>query len=254
MTQPNAAFLIIGNEILSGRTREGNLQTLAEKLAPLGIDLVEVRIVRDIKEDIIAAVRDLANQTTYVFTCGGIGPTHDDITTLCIAEAFAIKLHENPHARALLHHHYGDEGLTSARLKMAQVPRGAKLIENPVSMAPGFWLKNVLVMAGVPNIFSAQVDSVLPLLQSGQPLVSGTLVVYAGESLIANIMTTVNQDFESLTLGSYPYFRAGNVGTSVVARSPDAELVKQAIEAIKQKLEIFEFTYEDQGIKLYGQS
>ena len=232
MTNPTAAFIVIGNEVLSGRTREGNLQVLAEKLAPQGIEVKECRVVPDIPENIIAAVQALSSSYTYVFTSGGIGPTHDDITAACIAQAFGTDLHEHPEARAALLEHYGAADLTQARLKMAQVPRGARLIDNPVSKAPGFWIENVLVMAGVPKIFAALVDSALPFLEGGKPVVSGTVVAEVGESYIAGLMEEVEQQFEGLTLGSYPYFKMGASGTSIVARSPDATQVEAAMSLI----------------------
>lgn len=232
MSNPTAAFIVIGNEVLSGRTREGNLQVLAEKLAPQGVEVRECRIVPDVPEDIISAVQALSAHYTYVFTSGGIGPTHDDITAECIAQAFDTELHEHPGARAALLEHYGEADLTDARLKMAQVPKGASLIDNPVSKAPGFWIENVLVMAGVPKIFAALVDSALPFLKGGTPVISGTVVAEVGESLISDLMAEVEQQFQGLTLGSYPYFKMGQHGTAIVARAPDAAQVDRALSLI----------------------
>ena len=250
MTNPTAAFIVIGNEVLSGRTREGNLQVLAEKLAPQGIDVWEARVVPDMEAEIISAVQELSAKMTYVFTSGGIGPTHDDITAAAIAKAFNVPLHEDPEARAMLLQHYGEADLTEARLKMAQVPTGSKLIENPVSKAPGFQIENVLVMAGVPKIFAALVDSALPTLAGGTPVASGTLVTAVGESLIADLMAEVETAHAGLSLGSYPYFRHGNSGTSIVARSPDAKTVEAAMATLKTRLDALGHEFEDQGIQI----
>ena len=249
MTNPTAAFLIIGNEVLSGRTREGNLQVLAEKLAPQGIEVQESRVVRDVATEIIAAVQALCARYTYVFTSGGIGPTHDDITAAAVAKAFDLTLHEDPAARAALLSHYGEAELTQARLKMAQVPTGARLIDNPVSKAPGFWIENVLIMAGVPKIFAALVDSALPFLAGGTPVLSATLVAQVGESLIADLMAEVEAGFEGLTIGSYPYFRQGATGTSLVVRSVDKDKIEAALKALKQGLDARGHLYDDQGIQ-----
>lgn len=250
MSNPTAAFLIIGNEVLSGRTKEGNLQVLATKLAPQGIEVRESRVVPDVESEIVTAVQALSAKYTYVFTSGGIGPTHDDITAACVTKAFNSELHEDPEARAMLLDHYGAAELTEARLKMAQVPMGARLIENPVSKAPGFWIENVLVMAGVPKIFAALVDSALPLLSGGSPVASATLVVPVGESLLADIMAQVESGFSDLTVGSYPYFRAGNVGTSIVLRSADQAALALAIDALKAALTAQGHSFEDQGIQI----
>ena len=255
MSNPTAAFLVIGNEVLSGRTREGNLQVLAHKLAPQGIELRECRVVPDVETDIVEAVKALSGNYSYLFTSGGIGPTHDDITAACIAKAFGRQIYEDPQARALLLAHYGAAELTQARLKMAQVPVGARLIENPVSKAPGFRVENVLTLAGVPKIFAAMVDSALPFLVGGQPVASATLVVPVGESLLAEILTEVQARFPSLTVGSYPYFRArdagtSDLGTSVVLRSTDQAALAQAVDALKAALAAQGRTYEDQGIQI----
>lgn len=250
MKYPTASFIVIGNEVLSGRTREGNLQTLAQKLSTLGIEVAETRIVLDLEPNIIECIRELSSKYSYVFTSGGIGPTHDDITAAAVAKAFNTELYEDPAAREMLLSHYGQENLTNERLKMAQVPRGSRLIENPVSKAPGFWIKNVLVMAGVPKIFEALVDSALPFLEGGIPVASGTLVVQIGESLIAGIMSDVEANFSQMTVGSYPYFRAGQHGTSIVTRSRNEKDVEAAMEALTQRLESVGYGVENQGIQL----
>jgi len=249
-TNPTAALLIIGNEVLSGRTREGNLQVLAQKLAPQGIEVREARVVPDVPEDIISAVQALSARYTYVFTSGGIGPTHDDITAACIARAFEAELHEHPEARQMLLDHYGPAELTQARLRMAQVPQGARLLENPVSKAPGFWIGNVLVMAGVPKIFAALVDSALPFLTGGSPVATATLIVSVGESLLTYMMAEIEAGAAGITVGSYPYFRAGAVGTSIVLRGADLAALEAAVSALKAALAAAGHTVEDQGIQI----
>ncbi len=248
-SHPTVAFLAIGNEVLSGRTREGNLQILAQKLAPQGLEVREARVVSDQRSAIVAAVRDLGTQHSFVFTSGGIGPTHDDISAAAIAAAFNTPLQEHPAARALLRAHYGTANLTPARLKMAQVPAGARLIENPVSKAPGFWVENVLALAGVPKIFAAQVESVLPFLPGGTPVVSGTLVTQVGESLIADLMADVEGAQPGLSIGSYPYFRPGAHGTSIVVRSRDLASVTAAMATLRERLTALGHPVEDQGIQ-----
>ncbi len=246
---PTVAFVAIGNEVLSGRTREGNLQVLAQKLAPQGLEVREARVVPDQEAAIIDAVRDLRTASSFVVTSGGIGPTHDDITAAALAKAFHVPLQENPAARALLLAHYGAADLSPARLKMARIPVGARLIENPVSKAPGFWIENVLTLAGVPKIFAAQVESALPFLPGGTPVVSGTLVTPVGESLIADVMAEVEGAQAGLTIGSYPYFRLGAHGTSIVVRSHDLASVEAAMTTLTQRLTVLGHPVEDQGIQ-----
>ena len=236
MNQParvEAAFLIIGNEILSGRTQDSNLSTLAVKLNDIGIRVMECRVVADQEASIIEAVTALRRQYDYVFTSGGIGPTHDDITAACLAKAFNTTLERNPDAVSRLAAHYGDPAeLTDARLKMAQIPVGASLIDNPVSAAPGFVLENVYVMAGVPKIFAAMVDGVLPNLRGGAPMLSKTVTSDLPESRIAAVLAEVEGRFEGVEIGSYPYFKLGQGGVSVVIRSTDQASVDQAAAAV----------------------
>ena len=221
---------------------------LAQKLAPQGINICEARVVADDEGEIIGAVRDLSLKYTYVFTSGGIGPTHDDITAACIAKAFDTELWEDPEARAALLMHYGEADLTAARLKMAQVPRGARLIDNPVSKAPGFWIENVLVMAGVPKIFAGLVDQALPFLAGGQPTLSQTLVTGAPESMIAELMAGVEAAFDGLSVGSYPFMRAGTPGTSIVLRTMVLADVEAAALQMAEGLRAQGYTFEDQGV------
>src|SRR5687767_14160224 len=178
MTSPTAGLLLIGDEILSGRTKDKNLGYIADFLTALGIDLKEARVVADIEDDIVAAVNALRSRYTYVFTTGGIGPTHDDITADAIAKAFAVTIDHDPRAVAILKAHYSPGQLNEARMRMARIPEGAELIENPVSKAPGFRLGNVFVMAGVPKIMQAMMDQLGPRLTRGSPMISATVTAY----------------------------------------------------------------------------
>ncbi len=235
MTNPTAAMLVIGDEILSGRTRDSNMYHLAGELTNAGIDLKEVRVVGDERGTIIAAVQALSNAHDYVFTSGGIGPTHDDITADCIAAAFDRAIDVRDDARAILAEHYAKSGteLNSARLRMARIPDGAELIENPVSAAPGFKLENVHVMAGVPSVFQAMVQSVLPTLTGGAPLISQTLRVDRGEGDIAGPLGDLAEQFPLLSMGSYPFQKDGKYGAHVVIRGNDPDAVDAAIAELE---------------------
>jgi molybdenum cofactor synthesis domain-containing protein len=223
MTNPTAAILVIGDEILSGRTRDSNLHFLAGELTRIGITLSEARIVPDIHSEIIAAVRALSSRYTHLFTSGGIGPTHDDITADAVAEAMGAKISHRADAMALLQAHYDRSGLpfNDARQRMARIPDGAALIDNPVSTAPGFTIGNVHVMAGVPKIFEAMVASVLPKLTGGPPLLSQTLRVDRGEGEIAADFGALAAEFPELSMGSYPFIQNGAHGTNLVVRGTD---------------------------------
>jgi molybdenum cofactor synthesis domain-containing protein len=231
MTNPSAAMLVIGDEILSGRTRDSNMHHLAGKLTELGIDLREVRVVADDRDAIIAAVRALSATYAHVFTSGGIGPTHDDITAECIAAAFDVPLTIRADARAILQAHYDRAGtvLNDARLRMARIPDGASLIDNPVSAAPGFSLGNVHVMAGVPAVFEAMVAGLLPGLTGGQPLISATWRILKGEGDIAGPLTTLAADCPHLSIGSYPFQKDGVYGATIVIRGQDDARVQAAL-------------------------
>jgi molybdenum cofactor synthesis domain-containing protein len=235
MTNPTAAMLVIGDEILSGRTRDSNMYHLAGELTEAGIDLKEVRVIGDERGTIIAAVQALSNVHDYVFTSGGIGPTHDDITADCIAAAFDRAIDVRDDARAILAEHYAKSGteLNSARLRMARIPDGADLIENPVSAAPGFRLENVHVMAGVPSVFQAMVQSVLPTLTGGAPLISQTLRVDRGEGDIAGPLGDLAEQFPLLSMGSYPFQKDGKYGAHVVIRGNDPDAVDAAIAQLE---------------------
>lgn len=238
MPNPTAAMLVIGDEILSGRTRDANMHYLAGELTKTGIDLKEVRIVSDAAADIVAATRKLAQRYDHLFTSGGIGPTHDDITADCIAKAFDAAIDVRADAKALLAAHYQRQGLelNAARLRMARIPDGAKLIDNPVSVAPGFTLGNVHVMAGVPAVFKAMVASVLPQLTGGAPLLSETLRIERGEGDVAQPLGAVAELYPELSIGSYPFQKDGIYGTNIVLRGTDPNQLEAAKKKLQQML------------------
>ncbi|MEP1585635.1 MAG: molybdopterin-binding protein [Tateyamaria sp.] len=234
MSNPTAAMLVIGDEILSGRTRDANMYHLAGQLTDHGIDLKEVRVVSDDRDGIIAAVKALSAAHETVFTSGGIGPTHDDITADCIAAAFNTPIDVRDDARALLAAHYAKTGaeLNTARLRMARIPDGATLIDNPVSVAPGFSIGNVHVMAGVPSVFQAMVESVLPTLTGGAPLVSKTLRIDRGEGDIAGPLGELAATYPDLSIGSYPFQKDGKYGANIVIRGTDGAMVDAALATL----------------------
>jgi molybdenum cofactor synthesis domain-containing protein len=220
---PRAAMLVIGDEILSGRTRDSNMHHLAKELSKHGIALTEVRVVPDDRVAIVDALRALSERHDAVFTSGGIGPTHDDITADAVAEAMGARIDVRDDARALLQAHYDRMGteLNAARLRMARIPEGATLIDNPVSAAPGFTLGNVHVMAGVPEVFEAMVASVLPTLAGGPPMLSQSLRVMRGEGDIAADLAALADLFPDLSIGCYPFRKDGAFGAHVVLRGTD---------------------------------
>ncbi|AJE45264.1 competence/damage-inducible protein A [Celeribacter indicus] len=231
MPNPTAAILIIGDEILSGRTRDVNMHHLAGELTRIGIDLREARFVCDDRVAIVSAVRALSAAYDHVFTSGGIGPTHDDITADCIAEAFGRAIGIRDDARALLEAHFQRRGVEAneARMRMARIPDGAALIDNPISIAPGFSLENVHVMAGVPAIFEAMVASLLPTLTGGQPLLSQSYRIDRPESSVATPLKTLAEKYPELSMGSYPFQDNGAYGTNVVIRGQDGTQVEAAL-------------------------
>ncbi|WP_299139029.1 molybdopterin-binding protein [uncultured Tateyamaria sp.] len=234
MPNPTAAMLVIGDEILSGRTRDANMHYLAGQMTEAGIDLKEVRVVSDDQPAIVAAVQALSAAYDTVFTSGGIGPTHDDITADCIAAAFDAHIDVRADARALLEAHYAKSGqeLNAARLRMARIPDGATLIDNPVSTAPGFTMGNVHVMAGVPSVFQAMVASVLPTLTGGDPLVSRSVRIDRGEGDIAGPLGELAGAYPDLSIGSYPFQKDGKYGANVVIRGTDAAMVDTCADAL----------------------
>ena len=234
MANPTAAMLVIGDEILSGRTRDANMYFLAGRLTEIGIDLKEVRVVSDEKTAIVDAVRALSDSYGHVFTSGGIGPTHDDITADCIAEVFGAHIDIRDDARALLQAHYDRQGLefNAARQRMARIPDGGTLIENPVSAAPGFTMKNVHVMAGVPSVFKAMVESILPKLTGGAPLLSETVRIERGEGDIAGPLSDLVAAFPDIGIGSYPFLKDGRYGASIVLRGTSPDMLSRAREKL----------------------
>ena len=234
--QPTAAMLVIGDEILSGRTQDTNTQFLARKLTAVGISLTEVRIVPDYHDVILSAVNSLRFKYNYVFTSGGIGPTHDDITADAIAAAFEVSIDVREDARRILSSNYsdGEKALNDARLRMARIPEGASLIDNPVSKAPGFNLDNVYVMAGVPEIFQVMVASIIPSLTGGPPLLAISVKLFRPESEIAKSLESIAANFSGGSIGSYPFNYQGAHGTNVVARHFDEEILKAIEDQLKE--------------------
>lgn len=224
-----AAVLLIGDELLSGRTQDVNLAAIAKFLAPLGIQLAEARVVADIPEEIAASVNALRTRYAYVFTTGGIGPTHDDKTADSIAMAFGVGIDINPEARLILETHYKSGPLNEARLRMARIPFGAKLVPNPVSKAPGFQIGNVFVMAGVPSIMRGMLEGIGPLLVGGAVLKSRQV---RGRGLregdLAAALEALENKYESVGFGSYPWFSADGHGAHLVARSTDPAALEAA--------------------------
>lgn len=234
MSNPTAAMLVIGDEILSGRTRDANMFYLANALTEVGIDLKEVRVVSDDKDAIISAVQSLSHGFGSVFTSGGIGPTHDDITADCVAEAFGVGIDVRKDAYDVMAAHYIAQGseFTETRMRMARIPDTATLIDNPVSIAPGFKIENVHVMAGVPKIFEAMVASVLPTLTGGVPLKSQTYRIDQGEGAVATPLRGLADKYSDLSIGSYPFQKNGAYGTNIVIRGGDEAKVTQAMSEL----------------------
>ncbi len=227
-----AALLIIGNEILSGRTQDANLRYIALGLNEVGIRLQEVRVVADEEGAIIAAVNALRSTYAYVFTTGGIGPTHDDITAQSVAKAFGVALRRDPRAVERLLRQIRPENLNEARLRMANIPEGADLIDNPVSHAPGFRLGNVFVMAGIPRIMQVMFEGVRPSLIGGARLLSKSVTIFIGEGTIAAALAEIQQRRPDVEIGSYPFNRDGIFGTVIVVRGTDAPAIEEAVAEV----------------------
>jgi molybdenum cofactor synthesis domain-containing protein len=229
-------MLVIGDEILSGRTRDANMHYLANEFTKQGIDLKEVRVVSDEAEDIVAALNALRAAYDVVVTSGGIGPTHDDITADCVAQAFGAHIDVRDDARTLLQAHYDRQGVefNAARQRMARIPDGASLIDNPVSIAPGFSMENVHVMAGVPAVFQAMVASLLPSLTGGDPVLSQSLRIDRGEGEIAEPLANLAAKYPELSFGSYPFQRNGVYGANIVIRGTDGGQIDHAMAELTQ--------------------
>ena len=228
-----ACVVIIGNEILSGRTQDENVAYLARGLNEAGIRLREVRIIPDDAAEIVATVNEVRRKFDHVFTTGGIGPTHDDITSACIAQAFGVSLIIHPEARRLLESHYPPGGLNEARLRMAQVPEGAALLPNPISRAPGFQLGNVYVLPGVPQIMQAIFSELRHRLRGGDKVLSRSVSCTLAEGTIARPLAELQERYGDLEIGSYPYFRRSDFGTTLVLRGTDRTRLEAAIEELK---------------------
>jgi molybdenum cofactor synthesis domain-containing protein len=235
----NAAILVIGDEILSGRTKDKNIGYIAEYMTAIGIDVKEVRVVSDDEPEVIAALNALRNRYTYVFTTGGIGPTHDDITADCIAKAFGVGIDYHPEAVAIMKERVARMGgeLNEARMRMTRIPDGAALITNKVSGAPGFWIGNVITMAGVPNIMQAMLDEVAPKLKTGVKMLSESIRADAKEGDIGTELGAVAKAFPDAMIGSYPFIDENGVpNTNVVVRSRDATRLAEVSAAVQGML------------------
>ena len=232
---PTAAVLLIGDEILSGRTKDKNLGFIADYLVSLGIDLKEARCVADDEADIVAALNALRARYTYVFTTGGIGPTHDDITADAVAKAFDVPISHHPGAVDILLKYFAEIGRepNEARLRMARVPQGATLIENAISKAPGFRIGNVFVMAGVPRIMQAMLEAIAPTLDRGVPMQSRTVVLQGGEGDVAKPLGEIQARYADVFIGSYPFEGATGFSTNLVLRSRIPESLSKAEAEVK---------------------
>ncbi|MAI05954.1 MAG: hypothetical protein CBC47_02300 [Alphaproteobacteria bacterium TMED87] len=229
----SAALIIIGNEILSGRTQDSNMQFLGRELGKIGIFLEEVRVIADNEDKIIETVHQLRNNYDYIFTTGGIGPTHDDITSLSIAKAFGVELELHEPSAKKMKEHYGGN-LNEARLKMAHIPSGSSPIETRITSAPGFKIENVFVLAGVPMIARAMFDALSPELSVGPPIISRYIEALLGEGELANQLEKIQNKFSDVDIGSYPFFRKGEIGLSVVAKGINSEAINNIINEVEK--------------------
>ena len=235
MEQPSAAMLVIGDELLSGRTHDANMHYLAKELTEIGINLKEARFIRDDPAAIVSSIIEISKRFDYLFTSGGIGPTHDDITTDCVAEAFEKKASIRSDALKILQEYYDgkDIELNEARLRMARIPETAELIDNPISAAPGYVIENVYVMAGVPKIFQSMLKTVTPKLEKGLPTLSLSVKIYKGEGDIALDLEEMVKTFDQLNFGSYPFSEKGVYGTNIVIRGTDKKLMEEAEDKVR---------------------
>ena len=229
----NAAIIIIGNEILSGRTQEINLEYISKWLNNLGVKVEEVRIISDIENEIINCVNELRKKFNYIFTTGGIGPTHDDITSESISKAFNLKYKFHKEAFNILEKYYGDGQFNEGRQKMAKMPSEAKLIYNPSSGAPGFFVENVFCLPGVPSILQSMLGGLKNKMSGGTPIISKTINLRTIESEIAKPLKDVQDNNKEVEIGSYPFFKAGKVGVSIVLRSTEIQLINLCYKDIK---------------------
>lgn len=235
MRQPSAAMLVIGDEILSGRTKDANAAHLAEVMTSIGVSLQEIRVVPDVHARIVAAVRELSGLYDHLFTSGGIGPTHDDITADAVADAFGRSIDVRADARAILAAYYGDEEINEARLRMARIPEGATLIDNPVSRAPGFSLENCHVMAGVPIIFREMLAGLTPRIQGGPPTLTWSFRAAVPEGDLAGDLRALDAAHPQVSMGSYPFYRGG-MGSTLTLRAVDRAALEAAAAAVRAML------------------
>ena len=243
----SACILVIGDEVLSGRTEDKNINFIAKRCDNIGVSVNEVRIIPDDKETIKNTVLECYKKFDYIFTTGGIGPTHDDITTECIASAFNLEVEINPEALKRLKDHYKKSNieLNNARIKMAKIPKGAKLIDNPVSSAPGFIVENIYVLPGVPKILQAMFKNLEDEIKGITNMVSKNIIVYSPEGEIADFLENIQNEFVDVSIGSYPYFRPPDVGTNIVLRSIDKNLINESAIAICRKLKENKILFEE---------
>ena len=238
-----ASLIIIGNEILSGRTQDKNLSYLANWLNEIGIQLSEVRVIRDEEEIIVETVNHLRSVYDYVFTTGGIGPTHDDITSLCIAKAFGVELEVNSGALSILKEYYKDGELTDARMKMTMMPKGSELIENPISRAPGFKMENVFILAGIPSIMQGMLEGARKYLKGGDIVKSKSIDVFTPESTVADVLTNLQKKYSDVEIGSYPFSRDNRFGTSLVMRSSNLSTLDACDMELKDLMKNYDTKY-----------
>ncbi len=244
-----AALVVIGDEILSGRTQDRNVAQIASWLNVQGIRLAEVRVVADVEAAIVEAVNALRARNDYLFTTGGIGPTHDDITVDAIAAALGVGVVVHPTAARILEKYYADKGgINEGRLRMARVPEGAELIPNKMSGAPGIKVDNLFIMAGVPHITAGMLDALTGTLEGGRPLVSVTIGAFAPESEVAELLRSAEKANEGVSVGSYPFFKQGKVGGNFVVRSEDESLARRVADDLTSALEAAGYPVTDGGI------
>ena len=231
---PTACALIIGNEILSGRTQDVNLNYIATRLTEHGVQLAEARVIPDVEDVIVSTLNECRSKYDYIFTTGGIGPTHDDITAECVAKAFGVPLVQHPGARALLEDLFKARNieLNEARLRMANTPEGAQLVENPVSGAPGFRMENVYVLAGVPSIMKAMFESALSEIGGGKPIESRTVIAFLPEGTLAGPLRSLQGDYPDIDMGSYPFYKVGRYGSNLVLRGTDSGRLGEAVDRL----------------------
>lgn len=246
MPNPTAAILVIGNEVLSGRVTDVNVNTIARRMADVGINLGEVRMVRDDEAAIIEAVNTLRKRYTTVFTTGGIGPTHDDITIAAIAKAFGVAVVRNIEVEQKLREHYGSR-VTPAALRMADYPAGARIVHHGQDFAPSCMMENVAILAGQPRIMGLMLEATLPLLQTGTPLFTRQLDVWGLESQLAAALENIQNRFPTIDIGSYPYRVEGRPGTALVCRGEDAKMVEDSFTAVQALV-------QDEGLELRNAS